>query len=71
MNQGRAHHAVGVVTDEATQEQLIIVTGGTLIMNHEYVNLNSTEILLAGNWSLGKSLLMPHVIRKLYFIIII
>ena len=69
MNQGRAHHAVGVATDEATQEQLIIVTGGTLIL--EYVNLNSTEILLAGNWSLGKSLLMPHIIRELYFIIII
>ena len=69
MNQGRAHHAVGVATDEATQEQLIIVTGGTTVL--EYVNLNSTEILLAGNWSLGKSLLMPHIIRELYFIIII
>ena len=28
MNLGRSNHAVGIVTDEATQDQFVIVTGG-------------------------------------------
>ena len=55
LNLGRSDHAVGIVTDGATQDQFVIVTGGSGGVSKSY-NLNSTEVLLAGNWSLGESL---------------
>ena len=39
-------HAVGVITDEATLEKLVIVTGG-------FGGLESTEILFDNIWSFG------------------
>ena len=44
----RYDHAVGIVIDEATKEEIVIVTGGTSL-------LGSTEILLDGSWSEGES----------------
>ena len=49
LNQGRENHAVGIVTDEATHEKLVIVTGG-----YNGFNLKSTEILISDAWSLGE-----------------
>ena len=49
LNQARQSHAVGIVTDEATQEKLVIVTGGAYGSA-----LKSTEVLLAGTWSIGE-----------------
>ena len=51
--QARFRHAAGIVTDESTQEKLVIVTaGGNYVKNF----LRSTEILLDDTWSVGKSL---------------
>ncbi len=50
LNQERQNHAVGIVTDEATQEKLVTVTGGW----DGYDVLKSTEVLLAGTWSIGE-----------------
>ena len=50
LNQERESHAVGIVTDEATQEKLVTVTGGW----NGYIALKSTEVLLAGTWSIGE-----------------
>ena len=55
LNQARTSHAVGIVTDEATQEKLVIVTGGS---NNEIMKLKSTEILISEVWSLGKKKLI-------------
>ena len=52
MNKGRGAHAVGIVTDEVTQEKLIIVTGG---FKHYDTDVSSTiEVLVDGVWSIGK-----------------
>jgi hypothetical protein len=45
--QARYDHAAGIVIDEVTDEQFVIVTGG-------YFQLDSTEILQDGNWIQGK-----------------
>ena len=47
---GRYDHAAGIVTDEATLDMIVVVTGGTDGSNI----LNSTEMLLGGVWSIGK-----------------
>ena len=50
LNEARFDHAVGIVTDEATQEKFVVVTGG-----YNYFNiLNSTEILIKQTFSIGK-----------------
>ena len=58
MNQGRGAHAIGIVTDEVTQEKLIIVTGGygydMNIKNYNTDISNTTEVLFDGVWSMGK-----------------
>jgi hypothetical protein len=48
--EGRYHHAVGIVTDEVTDENFVAVTGG---LGSGYVDLDSTEILQDGNWVQG------------------
>ena len=45
----RALNAAGIVTDEATQEKLLFVTGGQTINN----TFKSTEVLIGHNWELG------------------
>ena len=55
MNHGRAGHAVGIVTDEVTQEKLIVVTGGYGInLKHNTDVSSTTEVLFDGVWSIGK-----------------
>ena len=63
MNQGRGAHAIGIVTDEVTQEKLIIVTGGygydMNIKNYNTDISNTTEVLFDGVWSIGKIMYFP------------
>ena len=62
LNKQRRNHAVGIVTDEATHQKLVVVTGGDGVYSQSDFGsnrglidlLNSTEVLLAGNWTLGK-----------------
>ena len=51
--QARVSFAAGIVTDEATQEKLVVVTGG---LGNDGISLNSTEILIGKEWSLGKKI---------------
>ena len=46
----RYDHVGGIVTDEATQEIFVVVTGGL----YDNVELKSTEILIRGIFSQGK-----------------
>ena len=48
--QARAYHAVGIVTDEVTDEPFVAVTGG---FYYGYLYLDSTEILQDGEWVEG------------------
>ena len=43
-------HAVGIVTDETTYDEFVIVTGG----EYNGIKLDSTEILIDNQWHLGK-----------------
>ena len=58
--QARAKFAAGIVNDLDTQEKLVVVTGGIsndgIYSNSEEnrIYLNSTEILIGKEWSLGK-----------------
>ena len=57
MNQGRGAHAIGIITDEVTQEKLIVVTGGfqyDINLNHDTDVSSTTEVLFDGVWSIGK-----------------
>ena len=51
MLQARVSFAAGIVTDEHTQEKLVVVAGG---ISNDDIYLNSTEILIGKEWSLGK-----------------
>jgi hypothetical protein len=59
MMQARWGHAAGIVTDQVTNEELVIVTGG--ICNGIF--LDSTEMLFNKQWSWGK---MAHSFKILY-----
>ena len=64
LNQARDLHAVGVVTDETTQEKLVTVTGG------QPGPMKSTEILIDDTWSLGEkrwTLIIWSCVEKLPF----
>ena len=50
LNKKRMSHAVGIVTDEVTQEKLVVVTGGYIDGNV----LKSTEVLFDSTWSIGE-----------------
>ena len=52
--QARAYHAVGIVTDEVTDESFVAVTGGFYT---GYLYLDSTEILQDGEWVEGNNML--------------
>ena len=62
LNKKRMSHAVGIVTDEVSQEKLVVVTGG-------YINGNvskSTEVLFDSTWSIGEimwSCITPFYIK--------
>ena len=53
MIQKRFDHAAGIVTDEASQEKFVVVTGGWGIGP---VRLKSSEILFGDIWVLGKKI---------------
>jgi hypothetical protein len=48
--QARRSHAAGLVTDETTFDEFVIVTGG----EYNGIKLDSTEILIDNQWNLGK-----------------
>lgn len=48
--QARQWHATGIVNDEATNEKLVLVTGGDFYT----ISLDSIEMFLDGEWSPGK-----------------
>merc|ERR1712150_338772 len=54
LNIGRRALAAGIVTDDVTNEELVIVSGGTA-GSHSH-QLKSTEILMDNKWSLGPEL---------------
>ena len=51
MIQAREDHAAGIITDEATMEKFVLVTGGSYGKE-----LKSTEILKQDTWTSGNSL---------------
>ena len=62
----RQGHAVGIVTDEATQEKLVTVTGGYDFGTY----FKSSEILIGDTWSLGEkrwTLIIWSCVEKLPF----
>ena len=63
LNQARFNHAVGIVTDKATQEKFVFVAGG----NHYLDILNSTEILINETFSFGKTFFLDEAIQGLNF----
>ena len=52
LKQGRMLHTAGVVTDEFTNEKLIVATGGRLTWSLE--TLDSIEVLFDNQWHIGK-----------------
>ena len=54
--QRRDRHAAGIVTDEVTNEQFLVVTGGSGYQYFDgfFSTFDSTEILQDGNWIQGK-----------------
>ena len=62
LNQARFYHAVGIVTDEATQEKFVFVAGGKNLNI-----LNSTEILINQTFSFGKAFFQDEAIQGLNF----
>ena len=66
LNQVRINHAAGIITDGATHERLVIVTGGVDSPGAYFDNaFKSTEILQDGDWSLG-ILFTLHVSYQIY-----
>ena len=53
LRQGRMLHAAGVVTDEFTNEKLIVATGGR---SSSFEHLDSIEVLFDNQWHIGKEL---------------
>ena len=53
LNIGRSAHGTGRVTDLITREKLVVVTGGKYCDDDSCQILDSTEILIDGNWVLG------------------
>ena len=60
--QARDSHAAGIVTDETTDDEFIIVTGG----QYNGIFLDSTEILIDNQWHLGKIAHYCSILCKLY-----
>ena len=57
LNEARAKTAAGIIVDEVTFEELVVVTGGLDFTNGIKYILMSTEILDGGEWSMGKKIL--------------
>ena len=60
--QARRGHAAGLVTDETTYDEFVIVTGGEF----NGIVLDSTEILIDNQWHLGKITHDCSILCKFY-----
>ena len=60
--QARKSHAAGLVTDETTYDEFVIVTGG----EYNGIILDSTEILIDNQWHLGKIAHDCSILYKFY-----
>ena len=60
--QARRSHAAGLVTDEITYDEFVIVTGG----EYNGIFLDSTEILIDNQWNPGKITHDCSVMCKFY-----
>ena len=60
--QARREHAAGLVTDETTYDEFVIVTGGEC----NGIMLDSTEILIDNQWHLGKITHDYSILCKFY-----
>ena len=62
LKQSRVNSAIGIVIDNVTQEEMVVVMGGNAVgTSGAHLSLDSTEILLIdphgqpmGNWSKGE-----------------
>ena len=63
--QARKSHAAGLVTDETTYDEFVIVTGG----DYYGFFLDSTEILIDNQWNLGKITHDCSILCKFYGIL--
>ena len=62
MIQARTNSSAGIVIDEATEEKLVVATGG---VGNGDIYLNSTEILIGTQWSLGKEIIVLQFAKTL------
>ena len=60
--QARKYSSSGIVIDEATEEKLVVVTGG---VGNDAIYLNSTEILIGNQWSLGEEIIILQFAQTL------
>ena len=60
--QARSYHTAGLVTDETTYDESVIVTGG----EYNGIKLDSTEILIDNQWHLGKITHDCSILFKFY-----
>ena len=62
LNEPRMSHTAGLITDKVTKETFLIVVGGR--KTHQYDSeLNTTEMLMNGEWVSGGNL---HLIFSIY-----
>ena len=60
--QARVTHAAGLVIDETTYDEYVVVTGG----EYNGIRLDSTEILIDNQWNLGKITHDCSILCKFY-----
>ena len=79
MLEGRNSHSSGTITDQITKEKFVIVVGGYNGSSHLGLSYSdSTEILLNGEWSTGKTsyriielpVLVPYNIHNYAFLLV-
>ena len=51
--EGRRSHGSATIVDKETTTKIPIVTGGRGLINSDHVRLDSTEMLINGNWQSG------------------
>ena len=61
----RYDHSSGIVTDQETKEKMTIIVG---YKNFNNTDLDSTEILLNGQWMTGKIIQIQRIVHFLYLL---
>ena len=64
LNIGRSSHASGTIIDQETKEEIVAVFGGYNGSGSNFGAIDSTELLLDGEWQEGKN----HAKRTKYFL---